>query len=97
MQLQFLAPVVFFLSSKKGKFNHFGRSEAWNSAHHRRYVFPSLRSAASLSISFSVSVSVCCVWVVVVVCVCLCVRVSRCVWSKRNESECLDMCTCNRQ
>ena len=25
------------------------------------------------------------------------VRVSGCVWSKRNESECLDMCICNRQ
>ena len=24
------------------------------------------------------------------------VFVSRCVWSNRNESECLDMCTCNR-
>ena len=36
------------------------------------------------------SVSVCCVWVVVViVCVSVCVSVSRCVWSERNESECL--------
>ena len=82
---------------KTDKFNHFGRSDAWNSTHHGRYgyVFPRLRSAASLSIS---SVSLClspCV-------VCVGVRglrrvfVSRCVWSKRNESECLDMCTCNR-
>ena len=63
--------------------------------HHGRYVFPSLKSAASLSIS---SLSLClspCV-------VCVGVRglrrvfVSRCVWSVRNESECLDMCTCNR-
>ena len=55
----------------------------------------SLKSAASLSIS---SLSLClspCV-------LCVGVRglrrvfVSRCVWSKRNESECLDMCTCNR-
>ena len=39
----------------------------------------------------------CCVCVCLCVCVCVCVRVSGCVWSKRNESECLDMCTCNRQ
>ena len=58
-------------------------------------MFPSLKSAAYLSIS---SLSLClfpCV-------VCVGVRglrrvfVSRRVWSKRNESECLDMCTCNR-
>ena len=69
---------------KTDKFNHFGRSDAWNSTHHGRYVFPSVRSAASLSIS---SLSLClspCV-------VCVGVRglrrvfVSRCVWSKRNE------------
>ena len=80
---------------KTDKFNHFGRSDAWNSTHHGRYVFPSLKSAASLSIS---SLSLClspCV-------VCVGVRglrrvfASRCVWSKRSESECLDMCTCNR-
>ena len=39
--------------------DHFGRSKAWNSTHHGRYVFLSLRSAASLSIS-SLSVCLCC-------------------------------------
>ena len=27
----------------------------------------------------------------------LCLSVCVYLWSKRNESECLDMCTCNRQ
>ena len=35
-------------------------------------------------------------------CVCLCKRACRClcmcvhVWMKRNENDCLDLCTCNR-
>ena len=64
MQLQFLAPVELFFKQvfplcglsclhfyQEGSFNHFGRSETWNSTLHGRYVFPSLRCAASLSIS----------------------------------------------
>ena len=56
------------------------RSKAWNSTHRGRYVFPSVRSAASLSIS---SLSLCLSPCVVCVgcrgrgcgCVCLCVSV----------------------
>ena len=59
----------------------------------------SLRRAASLSISsFSVFVSLCVSLRVLCLMLCfVCLCVSGCVWSKRNESECLDMCTCNRQ
>ena len=39
-----------------GTLYHCGRSDAWNSTHHGRHVFPSLTSAASLSIS---SLSLC--------------------------------------
>ena len=52
-------------------------------------------SISSLSLSLSLSVSVFCVCPCASVC--LCVRVSGCAWSKRTESECLDVCTCNRQ
>ena len=67
--------VMSTLLSRRTKFNHFGRSEALNNTHHGRYVFPSLRSAASLSISsLSLCLSpcvVCVVAVVVVVVVCV--------------------------
>ena len=72
MQLQFLALVELFLKQLNGcsffiktdKFNHFGRSDAWNSTHHGRHVFPSLKSAASLFLS--VCLRVLCVLVCVV-------------------------------
>ena len=59
--IQFSA-VRFVMSTffnKKGTFNHCGRSKASNSTHHGRYVFPSLRSAASLSIFLFLSVCLC--------------------------------------
>ena len=63
--------VMSTLLARTDKFNHFGRSDAWNSTHRGRYVFPSLKSAASLSISsLSLCLSPC---VVCVVCVLVCV------------------------
>ena len=78
--LQFLRAVCHvYIFIKMGTFNHCGRSKAWNSAHHGRYVFPSLRSAASLSsllfLCVCLPVLVVVVVVVVVVCVCVCVSV----------------------
>ena len=62
---------------KKGTFNHSGRSKAWNSTHHRRYVFPKLeKCCVSLCLFFlCVCLRVLCVLVVVIVVLCLCVSV----------------------
>ena len=87
--------VRFVMSTLLSRMDHstiFGRSETCNSTHHRRYVFPSMRSAASLSISslslssylclatFSLSLSLCpCLRVML--CVMLCCVVCVSLWS----------------
>ena len=71
-------PVVPFVMStliKKESFNHCGRSETWNSTHHGRYVFPSLRrccvSVSSLFLYLSFSVSLLSLSLALSLCPCL--------------------------